>query len=342
MATTVDAAAGGKALAPAQKIKKIKRKWSWDEVKKHISYVTMVLPGTVFLFIFAYMPLPAITMAFKNYKLASRIPKGFWLQNRFLYSLFYNSPWVGFENFRFIFSSGDYPIFMRNTLGYNLMFMAVGLVFAVGIAIGINELRQRLAAKFYHTVLFLPYFLSWIIVTYIVYALISSNGMLTKFAAANDWNMPNLYTQITAWPFIFLFANVWRYAGNSSILYLATLSGFSQDLYEAATIDGAGKFKQFLYVTLPQLVPTIILLQILAVGRILNSDFDMFYNLPNGSGSLRPAYLTIDVYVYAAISRAANLGMPAAAGLFQSLIGFTLVLVTNGIVNKVDKDMAMF
>ncbi len=318
-----------------------RRKWGAGEVKKHIAYLFMLLPGFVFLFVFAYMPLPAVLMAFKRYQLAIP-PAGFWLQNRFLYSLFYNSPWTGLDNFRFIFSSPDFGIFMRNTLGYNILFMFVGLVFAVGIAVGINELRQRVLAKFYHTVLFLPYFLSWIIVTYIVYAFISSKGIINRTLESMGMASIDLYSKTNIWPFIFLFANIWRYAGNNSIIYLATITGFDQQLYEAASIDGAGKWKQFRFITFPLLIPTIILLQILAIGRILNGDFDMFWNLPNGSGSIRAATLTLDVYVYGAMRTAQHLGLPSAAAFFQSIVGFSLVLITNGIVRKVQPDMAMF
>jgi putative aldouronate transport system permease protein len=320
---------------------KARRKWGAGEIKQHAAYLTMLLPGFVFLCVFSYLPLPAILMGFKNYRIALP-PQGFWLQNTFLYSLFYNSDWVGLNNFKFIFASNDFPIFMRNTLSYNLLFMVVGLFFAVAIAVGINELRQRKLAKVYHTILFLPYFLSWIIVTYVVYALISPNGLFNKVTAALGVESTNLYAQVSAWPVIFLFANIWRYAGNSSIIYLATVTGFDQQLYEAAAIDGAGKWKQFVHITFPQLVPTIILLQILAVGRILNGDFDMFYNLPNGSGTIRQASLTLDVYVYGAIRTAQNLGLPSAAAFFQSIVGFILVLTTNGIVRKVQPDMAMF
>ncbi len=318
-----------------------RRKWGNGEVKKHIAYLFMLLPGVVFLFVFAYLPLPGILMAFKRYQLAIP-PKDFWLQNRFWYSLFYNSPWSGMSNFTFIFNSNDLPIFMRNTIGYNLLFMFVGLVFAVGVAVGINELRQRFLAKLYHTVLFMPYFLSWIIITYVVYAFISSKGIINNALVSAGMETVDIYGKTPVWPFIFLFANIWRYAGNNSIIYLATVTGFDQQLYEAAAIDGAGKWKQFRFITFPLLVPTIVLLQILAVGRILNGDFDMFYSIPNGSGVIKDASLTLDVYVFNALKTAQQLGIPSAAAFFQSVVGFTLVLVTNGIVRKVQPDMAMF
>lgn len=328
-------------VKPAAKERKKARSWGNGEIKRHISFFTMLLPGTLFLLVFSYLPMPALILAFKQYTLTIP-PKDYWIQNPFIYSLFVKNPWVGFANFEFLFTSPDIGIFMRNTIGYNLLFMTVGLLIAVTIAVGINELRQRVVAKLYHTVLFMPYFLSWIIITYILYALISSNGVLNKASILFGIESTNLYAKTSAWPFIFLIANVWRYAGNSSIIYLATLSGFDQQLYEAGAIDGAGKFKQFLHITLPQLVPTIILLQILAVGRIINSDFDMFYSLPNGSGTIREATLTIDVYVYNALTSGARLGLPAAAGLFQSFTGFMLVLLTNGLVRKVNPESAMF
>ena len=326
---------------PVQTPKKKKTSWGNGEIKRHISFFTMLLPGTIFLLVFSYLPMPALILAFKQYQLTMP-PKDFWIQNPFIYSLFVKNPWVGFKNFEFLFTSPDVGIFMRNTIGYNLMFMAVGLVIAVTIAVGINELRQRFAAKMYHTILFMPFFLSWIIITYILYALISSNGVINKAALVFGMETTNLYAKTSAWPFILLIANIWRYSGNNSIIYLATLSGFNQELYEAGAIDGAGKLRQFIYITLPQLIPTIILLQILAVGRIINSDFDMFYSLPNGSGTIREATLTIDVYVFNALMSGVRLGLPAAAGLFQSFTGFVLVLITNGIVRKVNPESAMF
>lgn len=318
-----------------------RKKWGNGEIKRHLAFLLMLLPGFAFLFVFSYMPMPAIILAFKQYSLV-KPPADFWIQNKFIYSLFVANPWVGFDNFEFLFSTPDCGLMIRNTVGYNILFMIVGLFFAVGIAIGINELKQRFLAKLYHTIMFMPYFLSWIIVTYIVYALIASNGLINKLLIATGGETVNIYSQTSWWPFIFLIANIWHYAGNSSIIYLATISGFDQQLYEAAAIDGANKWKQFSKITLPLLVPTIVLLQILAVGRILNGDFDMFFSLPNGSGTIRQATLTIDVYVYNSLISGARLGLPAAAGLFQSVVGFVMVLATNMIVRRFQPEMAMF
>jgi len=327
-------ASGKRALKPA-------KNFGSGELKRHGAYAIMLLPGLVFLIIFAYLPLPAIILAFKNYRLTMPPPDSF-IQNPFVYSLINNSPWVGLNNFQYIFRSPDSVIFLRNTICYNLLFMVLNVLFGVSIAVCINELRQRFAAKLYHTILFLPYFLSWIVITYVLYAFISQNGLVNHLLADMGLEPISFYTRVGAWPFLLPFANIWRYAGYSSIIYLATLVGFDQQLYEAAAIDGAGKWKQFQYITFPLLTPTIILLTILAVGRIMNGEFDMFYSLPNGAGAVKNATLTIDVYVYTAMRSGQQLGFPAAAAFFQSVIAFALVLTTNAIVRKVEPDMAMF
>ena len=194
----------------------------------------------------------------------------------------------------------------------------------------------------YHTILFMPYFISWIIVAYVVYAFVSANGVFNQWLKALGQNTINFYSSAQYWPFIFVFCNIWKYTGNNSIIYLATLTGFDQELYEAAAIDGANKWKQITNITIPLLTPTIVLLQILAVGRIFNGDFDMFYSLPNGSGPLKNVSTTLDVYVYNTMKSGAQLGLASAAAFFQSIVGFVLVLTTNLIVRKVSPDMAMF
>ena len=316
-------------------------KWGSGEVKRHIAFLTMLLPGLAFLLCFSYLPMPAIILAFKRYSLA-KPPKDYWIQNKFIYSLFIDNPWVGLNNFKFIFQSPDAWTVVRNTVGYNIVFMALGLVLSVGLAIIINELNNRIAAKVNHTILFLPYFISWIVVAYLVYAFVSAKGVFNQIFTSLGLPTINFYSEPKYWPFIFVFCNMWKYTGNNSIIYLATLSGFDQELYEAAAIDGAGKWQQIRHITLPQLVPTIVLLQILAVGRIFNGDFDMFYSLPNGSGPLKNVSTTLDVYVYNTMKTGAQLGLASAAAFFQSVVGFVLVLTTNLIVRRVSPEMAMF
>ena len=166
--------------------------------------------------------------------------------------------------------------------------------------------------------------------------------MFNQLAKAFGAPTVNYYTKSQYWPYIFLIANIWKYTGNGSIIYLATLTGLDQDLYEAAAIDGAGKWRQFWAITLPQLMPTIVLLQILAIGRIFNGDFDMFYSLPNGSGILRNVTNTIDIYVYNALKGGSQMGYAAAGAFLQSSVGFVLVLTTNMIVRRVEPDMSLF
>ena len=309
--------------------------------KRQLAFLTMLLPGIAFLLCFNYLPMPGIIMAFKNYKLAIP-PKEFWIQNKFIYSVFVQNSWVGMANFKFLTATPDGWMILRNTVGYNLLFMSTGLVLSVGLAVVINELRNRRVAKLYHTILFLPYFISWIVCAYALYALISATGLFNQVAKAIGSPTVNYYTKSQYWPYIFLIANIWKYTGNGSIIYLATLTGFDQDLYEAAAIDGAGKWRQFWTITLPQLMPTIVLLQILAIGRIFNGDFDMFYSLPNGSGILRNVTNTIDVYVYNALKAGSQLGYAAAGAFFQSTVGFLLVITTNIIVRRVEPDMSLF
>ena len=221
--------------------------------------------------------------------------------------------------------------------------MVVGVILQVGLAVIINEMRNRRTAKVYHTIMFMPYFISWIVVMYALYAIIGDKGFINQMRTE-----PVRFYAGSArgyWPFFFLLAQIWKYTGQGSIIYLATITGLDEQLYEAAAIDGAGKWKQLMYITIPQLMPVIVMLQILAVGRIFNGDFDMFYTLPNGSGSLKQVTTTIDVYVYNTL-KAGNLrnsfGYASAAAFFQSTVGFVLILITNLIVRRHQPEMALF
>lgn len=319
------------------------KRWNADKIYTNLSYLTMVLPGAIWLFLFAYLPMPGVLLAFKTYTLR-RPPADSLIQNRFFYSLIH-SDWVGLDNFRYLTLPTNIEntlMYIRNTVAYNLVFMVVGLVLSVALAVFIFELTNRFLAQLYHSVLFLPFFISWIVVAYVVYAIGSSNGIINSFLVPMGFSPIEIYKESIYWPFIFVIANIWRYTGNGSIIYLATITGIDRELYEAAAMDGAGKFKQFWYVTLPHLIPVIVLLQILAVGRIFGSDFDMFYTLPNGAALVKDATQTIDVYVYNMLRSSTPLGYPAAAAFLQSIVGFILILVTNYIVRKTRPEMALF
>lgn len=317
--------------------------WSPDKVYTHLSYLLMILPGAIWLLLFAYLPMPGIIMAFKNYRL-TRPPEEALIQNRFIYSLM-ESPWVGLDNFRYLVLPTNIEntmAYLRNTILYNLLFMVAGLILSVALAVIIYELTNQFAAKLYHSVLFLPFFISWIVVAYVVYAIGSSNGIINSIFSTMGWDPIEVYKERAYWPVIFLLANIWKYTGNGSIIYLATITGIPREQYEAAAVDGAGKWKQFTSITLPYMMPVIVLLQILAVGRILGSDFDMFYTLPNGAALVKDVTYTLDVFVYSMLKSSTPLGYPAAAAFLQSLFGFILILITNFIVRRIRPELALF
>jgi len=320
-----------------------KRRWNGEKIYLNLSYMLMVLPGAIWLFLFSYLPMPGIVLAFKTYRF-SNPPADSLIQNKFIYSLIH-SPWVGLSNFRYLTLPSNISstfTYLRNTVLYNLLFMVVGLVLSVALAVIIYEITNQFLAKFYHSVLFLPYFISWIVVAYVVYALGSSNGIINSWLTSSGLGTLEIYKVKAAWPFIFLFANIWKYTGNGSIIYLATITGIDRELYEAAAIDGATKWKQFLHITLPHLIPVIILLQILAVGRIFGSDFDMFYTLPNGAAVVKDVTFTLDVFVYNMLRSGSPIGYPAAAAFLQSIVGFMLILVTNFFVRRTRPELALF
>lgn len=320
-----------------------KRRWNRNQIYTNLSYLAMVIPGAVWLVLFSYLPMPGVIMAFKRYRLV-RPPADAFIQNKFLYSLI-NSPWVGLDNFRYLTLPTNIDktmTYIRNTVLYNLLFMVVGLVLAVALAVMIYEMTNRFLAKTYHSIFFLPFFISWIVVAYVIYALGSANGIINSGLTSIGLAPIEVYKEKAYWPFIFLLANIWRYTGNGSIIYLATITGIDRSLYEAAAIDGAGKWKQFTHITLPHLVPVIVLLQILAVGRIFGSDFDMFYTLPNGAALVKDVTQTLDVFVYSMLRSSTPLGYPAAAAFVQSIVGFVLILVTNTIVRRTKPELALF
>ncbi len=303
------------------------------DFKSHMALFAMLVPGMVYLIGFAYLPMPGILLAFKKYM----------VQGTNVFENFFKSSWVGLKNFEFLFSSPDALQITRNTILYNLTFMAVGLIFSVGLAIAITELPNRKLAKAYQTAYFLPYFLSWMVVAYLVFAMLNYDlGVLNKMIGAFGIDPVNWYMEPKYWPLIFVVANLWKYTGNGSIIYIATITGFDTEIYEAASIDGAGRMKQIRLLTIPMLIPMMILLTILGIGRIFSADLGLFFSLPMGSGVLRSVSNVIDLYVFNALRAGTNIGIPGAAALFQSVVGFILVLTTNAITRKMSPDNALF
>ncbi len=296
--------------------------------KSSLALISMTIPGLVYLLINNYLPMAGLVIAFKRYDYS----KGIWA-----------SPWAGFSNFTYLFKTQDALNIIRNTILYNLVFIALGTVVAVVIAILLNFLKGKLNKKVYQTLILVPYLVSMVIVSYIVYGFLSTeSGFLNKAIEALGGHSLNWYTTSKYWPFILTFVNLWKGFGYTSILYYATVIGIDSSLYEAAAIDGATTWKSIVHVTLPGLKTTIITMVLLQVGRMFFSDFGLFYQVPMHSGIIADVTDTIDVYVYKGLTQLNDIGRSSAAGFLQSVLGFVLILVVNFIVRKLDEDSALF
>lgn len=303
-----------------------RKKVSW---KKSLPLFLMMIPGLTYLCINNYLPMSGVIVAFKDYNPLDGI---------------FKSKWSGFDNFRFLFKSSDIIYIMRNTLLYNVAFIILNTLFSVSAAILLSEITNRVAIKFYQTALLLPSLLSTVILSYMVLLFLDAktgfinNAVLSRF----DDIQVAWYNEPKYWPLILLFVNTWRCAGKMSIIYYATIIGFDGALYEAAEIDGATSRQKIRYITLPQLVPVIIVMTTIAVGHIFISDFGLFYQVPLDSGALYKVTNVFDTYVYRALIKLNDVGMSSAAGVFQSLIGFCMVLSTNMILRKRSPENALF
>ena len=274
-----------------------------------------------------------IIIAFKDYKLSPG--------HGFIYNLLH-SDWVGWSNFTYFFKSNAFWMLLRNTIVYNLVFIALGAAVAVGFALMLSNLRNKLASKAYQTMMFFPYFMSWVVISYIVYAVLTpEKGYLNNIIVALGGTKIMWYQEPKYWPFILVFVSAWKSVGYNCIVYLATLMGFDKSFYESAKIDGATRWQQIKYITLPLLRPTIIMLTMMAIGRIFYSDFGLFYQVPMNQGALYSTTNTIDTYVYRGLLQMGNVSMSAAAGVYQSIVGFILVLGANLLVRKIDRDSAL-
>lgn len=289
----------------------------------------MMLPTVAVLLMHSYLPMFGVFIAFKNINYIDGI---------------FGSPWVGFRNFEFLFSSGSLVRITRNTILYSLVFMIVNLILAVGIAVAINELRRRGLAKIYQSFIIMPNFLSMIVVSYLVYAFLHpSFGFINTTILEWVGKDPIFwYTEKEYWPYILVFINAWKGVGIGAVIYIAAIAGIDPEYYEAATIDGASKWKQIIHITLPSIQPVIIILTILSMGSIFQADFGLFYQIPQDSGALYPVTDVVDTYVYRSLMRLNDIGMSSAAALVQAVVGFIMVLATNGVVRKINKDQALF
>mgnify|MGYP001486785867 FL=1 len=307
-------------------VKKGKKK---NVLKEYWPLYLMMLPALLYLLINNYIPMAGMVIAFKKLNFA----KGIWA-----------SPWAGLKNFKFLFASKDAWIITRNTLLYNVAFILVNMVVGIAIAILITEVRNTKLKKVYQSAILLPFLMSMVILSYIVYALLSAENGLVNNSILPLFHIDPIqwYQKPKYWPAVLIIANCWKGVGYGCLIYIASLIGIDPSFYEAARLDGASKWQEITKITLPSLVPTIITLLLLSIGRIFYSDFGLFYQVPMNSGVLFPTTNVIDTYVYRALIEQGNVSMSSAAGVYQSLVGFCVVMLSNWIVRRVDKDQALF
>lgn len=305
----------------------------FNNLWRHKALVLMAIPGMVWMIFFFYIPVFANVVAFKDFQI---LPEGFMASLR-------DSPWVGLDNFKFLFSSNNAFLITKNTVLYNLGFISLNLIISVFFAIVMSELRNKRLVKIYQTMSLLPYFLSWVVISYFVYAFLSPDkGIFNQWIAGGGGQTINWYSEPKYWPFILLFIGTWKGIGYNSIIYFATVMGIDPTYYEAAMIDGASKWQQIRHVTLPQLMPLMSILTILAVGNIFRADFGLFFNVPRNSGALYNVTSVLDTYIYNGLTSTGDIGMTAAAGLYQSAVGFVLLMITNAIARRFDSESALF
>ena len=297
--------------------------------KDDAALYVMAAPTILFLIIFCYIPMAGLVMAFQEFNIQAGV---------------LNSPFVGLRNFEYLFTSSDAWVITRNTICYNVVFLLVNTSLAVIMALLLSELRSRRTAKVLQTIYMLPYFLSWTVVAIVLQAFLDrQNGLVNKIIQAlggsgrTDW-----YKQREIWPVLLVGLNAWKGVGYSTVLYLAVISGISHDYYEAAVLDGATKFQQARYITVPHLRMVLCISIILAMGSVFRADFGLFYSVTRDSGRLYPVTDVIDTYIYRGLTQLSNVGMSTAAGLYQSLVGLVMIDITNKIVTKIDPDSAMF
>ncbi len=304
------------------------KRWDRDDTELTL----LALPTTVWYILFCFLPMIGIIIAFKDFK----------IHGSFLQSMF-QSEWCMFDNFAFLFGTNKIWMILRNTILYNILFIILGIVLPVAATLMITMLHGKRLAKAYQTAMFMPYFLSWVVVTALVWAFLCyDKGLINNWFYSdlprNEWT--NWYMKPEIWPYLLTFLNVWKGLGYGMVVYLATVTGIDRSLYEAAVIDGATIWQQVKNITLPLMKSVIIMMFIMAVGRIFYSDFGLFYQVPKQSSTLQNVVMTLDVYVYDML-KSSTTGMASAAAFIQSVAGCITILIANGIIRKIDPDSAM-
>ena len=297
-------------------------------VKKHWMLLAMLAPAVLYVLVFSYVPMTGIVLAFKKYQYAGGI---------------YFSPWNGLDNFKALLVAGKLGQVTRNTLLYNLAFIALGVVFEMGSAILLNEIGGKWFKKIAQSFMFLPYFISWVVVSAVMYNVFNyEKGVVNHVLNLLGAQPFDLYNSPNAWPLVLIFLKIWKQSGYGSVVYLAAITGLDQEMFEAASIDGASAWQKIRYITIPSLIPTMVIMVLLAIGNIFRGDFGMFYQTVKTSALLQPVTDVIDTYIYRALKVSGDLTGSSAASFVQSVVGLVLVLITNSITKKLDPENALF
>lgn len=309
---------------------KNKKRERFTDFKKHKTYYFMLIPMVIFFILFCYLPMPGLYYAFVNYDFMKGLA----------------SPFCGFRNFEFLFAGGMNSIIWgltKNTILYNLAFILIGNMAQIAVAVLLKEIQRKYFVKVSQTLMFMPYFVSMVTVGVIVYNIFSYKyGIANNLITSLGFDKFDFYQSPQVWPFIIVAVQVWKGLGYGSVVYMAAILGIDESIYEAAYMDGASNWKRIRYITLPLLKPTAIMLIMLALGGIIKGSFDLFYQIIGNNGLLLASTDIIDTYVYRSLAVNFDMGRGAAAGLYQSIFGFALVMIVNRIVNKVSPENALF
>lgn len=296
--------------------------------KEQMELTAMLLPGLIFIFIFCYLPMGGLVIAFKEYRFDLGI---------------FGSPWNGLDNFKYLFESQSFYIILRNTIAYNFVFIVLGAVVSVFLALMLSEITSKMSIKIFESCMFIPNFLSWVVISYISYAFFQYDfGLINKVLQYFGKEPITFYTEQKYWPFILVFFNIWKGAGYGALMYYGSILGIDSQLYDAAIIDGCGYVKRIRYVTLPCIRHTIIIMTLLGLGNIFRSDYGLFYYIPRDTGALYQVTDVIDTYILRALQISGSIGGASAVGFLQSIVGFILVATANFVVGKIDNENTLF
>ena len=302
-------------------------KGSLRELWKNKLLYLMMVPTIIWVLIFCYYPMYGVLIAFKRFS----YKEGIW-----------GSPWVGLSNFQFLFNYNGIGRVFFNTIFLNILFLVSTTILSIILALVFVEIKNKVYNKIVQTIAIFPHFVSWTVVAMFLSGIIGSSGMVTRWIVDMTGNDPQFYTNATWWPLILVLLRIWQGAGYGTIVYVAAITGFDQEMYEAAKVDGATRFQQIVKITLPLLKVTAIMLTIMGIGKIFAGDFGMIYALVGDNAQLYPTTDVIDTFVYRAQRQLNNLGMSTATSLFQSVVGLVLVFTTNLITKKIEPDAAIF